>query len=136
MKTINDNIKDLRSKRKLTQEFVAKKLGVSRVWYNKLENNEIDVKVDFLAKIAEIFDVPVYELTQLNGTNYFSSNNANSTIKNIANVVNDNQELKHLYDSLIECKNIIIQEKEERLEMQKKIIESLNNEIVSLKKQS
>ena len=53
MQTINGNIKKIRQQKKLTQDFVAKKLGVSRVWYNRLENDEIDIKVDFLPKIAE-----------------------------------------------------------------------------------
>ena len=116
MKTINSNIKEIRSQKKLTQEFVAKKLGVSRVWYNKLENDEIDIKVDLLPKLAEIFKVPVHDLTQINGENYFSSHN-NLNVKNIANVVNDNQEVKELFEELIKVKNELLQEKDLRIKM-------------------
>ena len=63
MNTISDNIRKIRVQKKLTQETVTTKLGVSRVWYNKLEQNEIDIKVDLLPKLAKIFDVPVQDLT-------------------------------------------------------------------------
>jgi len=114
MKTINANIKQIRGQKKLTQEYVAKKLGVSRVWYNKLENDEIDIKVDLLPKLAEIFKVPVQELTQINGGNYFSSNN-NGNVKNIANIVHDNQEVKELYEELIKAKNELLLAKDLRI---------------------
>lgn len=108
MTTINDNIKKIRIEKKLTQDAVAKKLGVSRVWYNRLEQNEIDIKVDLLPKLAKIFDVPVQDLTQVNGSSFFSSNNSNSQIKNIANVVNDNEAAKEMYERLIKSKDEII----------------------------
>ncbi len=124
MKTINDNIKRIRAIKKLTQEQVAKKLGVSRVWYNKLENNEIDIKVDLLPKIAEIFNVPVTELTEVNGSNYFSSNNTNSQIKNIGNVINDNESLKENYEKVIAAKNETIISLHEQIQQLKTIITS------------
>ena len=107
----------------MTQDFVAKKLGVSRVWYNKLENDEIDIKVDLLPKLADIFKVPVQELTQINDSNYFSTTNNNSQIKNIANVVNDNSEIKELYEKLLASKNELLSEKDSRI----KILEVMLN---------
>jgi transcriptional regulator with XRE-family HTH domain len=127
--TINANIKEIRSKKKLTQEFVAKKLGVSRVWYNKLENDEIDIKVDLLPKLAEILKVPIHELTQINGSSYFNSHN-NGTVKNMANVVNDNQEVKELYEEIIKVKNHLLTEKDLRIKM---LEEKLKN-FISLNK--
>ncbi|MCC6691515.1 MAG: helix-turn-helix transcriptional regulator [Bacteroidia bacterium] len=115
MQTINSNVKKIRQQKKLTQDFVAKKLGVSRVWYNKLENDEVAIKVDILPKLAEIFKVPVQELTQVNDSNYFSTTNNNSQIKNIANVVNDNSEIKELYEKLLNSKNDLLAEKDLRI---------------------
>lgn len=112
MNAINDNIKKIRVAKKLTQENVAKKLGVSRVWYNRLEQNEIDIKVNLLPKLAKIFGVPVQDLTEVNGSNFFSSNNSNSQIKNIANVVNENDSIKELYERLLIVKDDLIKEKE------------------------
>lgn len=124
MQTINGNVKKVRKQKKLTQEFVAKKLGVSRAWYNKLENDEIDIKVDLLPKLAEIFNVPVQELTQINDSNYFSTINNNSQIKNIANIVNDNAEIKELYEKLILSKDELLKEKDNRISYLQKILES------------
>ena len=121
MKTINSNIKKIRQQKKLTQDFVAKKLGVSRVWYNKLENDEIDIKLDLLPKLAEIFKTPVQELTQISDSNYFSTTNTNSQIKNIANVVNDNSESKELYEKLLTSHKQLLDEKDARI----KILENL-----------
>ncbi len=122
MQTINENVKKIRKQKKLTQEFVAQKLGVSRAWYNKLENDEIDIKVDLLPKLAEIFKVPVQELTQVNDSNYFSTTNNHSQIKNIANIVNDNAEIKELYDKLIISKDELLKEKQNRIDYLEKLL--------------
>ena len=123
MQTINDNIKKIRATKKLTQDFVAKKLGVSRVWYNKLENNEVDIKVDLLPKIADVLKVPVTELTEINGSNYFSSNNTHSQIKNIGNVINDNESLKENYEKIIAAKNETIVSLQQQIHQLKVIVE-------------
>ena len=125
MTTINDNIKKIRVEKKLTQDAVAKKLGVSRVWYNRLEQNEIDIKVDLLPKLAKIFDVPVQDLTQVNGSSFFSSNNTNSQIRNIANIVNDNEAAKEMYERLINSKDEIIISQKETIIQLKNTIEML-----------
>ena len=123
LKTINDNVKRIRSIKKLTQLQAAKKLGVSRVWYNKLENNEIDIKVDLLPRLAEIFNVPVTELTEINGSNYFSSNNTHSQIKNIGNVINDNENMKENYEKVIAAKNETIVSLHEQIDQLKQMVE-------------
>ena len=104
---------------------LLKKLGVSRVWYNRLEQNEIDIKVDLLPKLAKIFDVPVQDLTEINGSNFFSSNNTNSQIKNIANVVNDNDSIKELYERLLISKDELLSNHKELLKEKDYRIESL-----------
>ena len=92
------------------------------MWYNKLENEDVDLKVELLPKIAEVLQVPVQELTQVNDSNYFSTVNNNSTIKNIANVVNDNAEIKELYEKLLASKDLVIAEKDERIKLLEAII--------------
>lgn len=117
MNTICENIKKIRIEKKLTQDQVAKKLGVSRAWYIKLENDEVSIKLDLLPKIAAIFNIPVNELTQVNGQNYFQTTNHNTQVKNVASIIHENDKLETLYKTLLEAKDSIILEKEERIKI-------------------
>ena len=56
---IGNNIKQLRQQKKLTQEQVAEKLGVSYQAVSKWENNANTPDITLLPKIAEIFGVSI-----------------------------------------------------------------------------
>lgn len=56
------NIERLRKERKITQEQMAQKLGVSRQTYINLENGERDASVSELEKMSAIFGVPITDL--------------------------------------------------------------------------
>lgn len=56
---IGDNIKQLRQQKKMTQDQLAKKLGVSYQAISKWENNKNAPDVALIPKIAELFGVSI-----------------------------------------------------------------------------
>lgn len=59
------NIKNLRLKKGLSQEKLAKAIGVSAVQVNKWENHEMDMQVSNAVKLARFFKVSVDEILGL-----------------------------------------------------------------------
>lgn len=53
---LSDYLKLLRFKNKISQEDMAKKLNISRNTYTTWENNPINLSLDTLNKITEIFN--------------------------------------------------------------------------------
>lgn len=56
---IGKKIKKLRLERNMSQEKLAKMLGISRESISQYENNKIIPPVNVLEQIAEVFNVPV-----------------------------------------------------------------------------
>lgn len=61
-KTLGGTLKEHRTRCKMTQEFVAERLGVSRQAVSKWENGSSDPSTSNLLALAKLFDVPVEEL--------------------------------------------------------------------------
>jgi transcriptional regulator with XRE-family HTH domain len=61
MKTIH-KIKNLRNKKKISQEEMAEKLGIEQNTYSRIENGMAKLKHEHAVLIANIFDVPITEL--------------------------------------------------------------------------
>lgn len=62
---IGENLRKLRvSKTNFSQREVAELLNVDRNTYSKWENNETDVKSEYLPKLAETFKVEIGDLFQ------------------------------------------------------------------------
>jgi len=59
-------IKDLREKSGLSQEQVAKALGISRVSFSQLENGERKLSAEELASVAKLFEVGIDNLLNMN----------------------------------------------------------------------
>ena len=53
------NLKTLRQKRKMTQQDIANKLGITQATYNGYEKGKHQPSIDMLKKIAEIFDTSI-----------------------------------------------------------------------------
>lgn len=61
-KNFQENAVKLRKERKLTQQEVADRLGISRIAYSKLERGETRLVNESAEKLAELFDMPAEEL--------------------------------------------------------------------------
>lgn len=53
----NEKIKDLRKQLHLSQEYVARYLGVNRSTYTQMENGNRKINVDEISKLCELFGV-------------------------------------------------------------------------------
>lgn len=61
-KTLGETLKAHRTRCKMTQEFVAERVGVSRQAVSKWENGTSDPSTSNLIALAKLFDVPAEEL--------------------------------------------------------------------------
>ena len=62
---MKNNIKELRKNRKLRQEDLAAKLGVTRQTIIAIENNKYDPTLELAMKISEFFGVNVNNIFHL-----------------------------------------------------------------------
>ena len=59
---LNKNIKHLRSKKGISQQALADKIGIDRSTISRIENNEIETTIDNAIKIADVLNVTVSDL--------------------------------------------------------------------------
>ena len=59
MKELEIRLKELRQERDLTQQEMAKLLGVSRVTYSRYENGKREIPLTLLIKLADIFKTSI-----------------------------------------------------------------------------
>ena len=62
---MKNSINDFRKELKLTQEDIAKKIGVTRQTINAIENNKYSPTLELAMRLAIIFDRTVEEIFQL-----------------------------------------------------------------------
>ncbi|PIC57630.1 hypothetical protein CSV80_08585 [Sporosarcina sp. P12(2017)] len=63
--SLGSNISNKRKNLKLSQEYVAEQLGVSRQAVSKWETNQSEPSMDNLIKLGHLFDSDIKELTSL-----------------------------------------------------------------------
>ena len=61
--SLANNIREIRRSRKLSQEYVAEQLGVSRQAVSKWESGQSQPNANNLAELAKLLDVPLTRLT-------------------------------------------------------------------------
>ena len=61
-KTLGEMLKELRTERNMTQEFVAENLGVTRQAVSKWENGSSEPSTSNLIAIAKLYNIPPEEL--------------------------------------------------------------------------
>jgi putative transcriptional regulator len=61
---MKNRIRELRKSKKLRQEDLAEKLGVSRQTIIAIENNKYDPTLELAMKISEFFEIPVNDIFQ------------------------------------------------------------------------
>lgn len=107
--TVADRLKHIRLTRNYSQDYLAKKLGVTQKAYSKIENNETRLNVETLVRLAEILDTPIGEFFQ-DATkpvyNDFSTRHTGDNVIYKNEVVDKKEEL---YDQLLKAKDETIQ---------------------------
>lgn len=125
---ISQTIRTLREMRNWSQEEMSEKLNMSKSSYARLETGNSQIKLNQLAKIAEIFEMDIARLLELNEHNLFLDIVLGDNYKYITHL-NTSEKLQ----SEIEKLQLIIQHLEEKLADKDLIIQNKNNEIELLK---
>lgn len=90
--TLNENIKQLRMARNLSQVDLAKALGVTKQSISNWENNNIQPSIDMLIHLAEYFSVSTDYLLGLDQRKYVEiSGLTDRQLAHIADIINDIQ---------------------------------------------
>lgn len=63
---IIENLKKLREKNELKQEFIAKKLGITKSQYSRIENGETTLSLDKAIILADLYNITIDELINHN----------------------------------------------------------------------
>lgn len=102
-------IREIRRQKDYSAEYVASKLAISKAAYSQLENGNVSFTAHKLEKLAEVFEMPMYELFPSSNQTIINNHGNNS-----GNIVNN-------FDPTI-------------LEMLQKSIQLLQNAIEKLNK--
>lgn len=90
--TLNENIKQLRMARNLSQVDLAKALGVTKQSISNWENNNIQPSIDMLIHLAEYFSVSTDYLLGLDQRKYIEiSGLTDRQLAHIAAIIHDIQ---------------------------------------------
>ena len=57
-----DQIRKIRSKLGISQEYIANRLEISQTAYSKIENQQTKIKYETLLIISQILEVPIVDL--------------------------------------------------------------------------
>lgn len=99
---VGTKIKFIRENKKITQESIAKLLGISQTAYSKIESNQTQITVERLKEIASILEVPETELINGAPINQF---NVEKIEKNYAYINTFIESQKEMYEKLILAKD-------------------------------
>ena len=61
----NQRARNLRENMNLSQEYIAKKLNISRATVNRYENDKFELKLSYAIELAKIYNVSLDYLTGL-----------------------------------------------------------------------
>jgi transcriptional regulator with XRE-family HTH domain len=75
-------LRTLRTAKKLSQESIAEKLGLSVSGYAKIERGESDISIVRLAEIADVFEIKASDLLQMaeKGMFFLNCNNSGNQV--------------------------------------------------------
>lgn len=106
MTTYGTKLNQLRIKAKLSQQEVADFIGVSRSTYNSWESDQASYKVEYITKLADVFNVSPTDL--LPNSNSIKIVNHHSNKDNSINVFEVSVDAKEMFKELLNSKDEII----------------------------
>ena len=110
------NIKTIRERKNLTQEFVANQLGMSQNNYSNIENGTVKLTIDRLIEISKILDVSAEELIANESQTFnFHNSNIEKFYGYIENLQEENKELTHTTIKILSDQITYLQKENERL---------------------
>lgn len=129
--TVSDRLKKYRLERNYSQDYLAKKLGITQKAYSKIENNETKLNVEVLQMVSEILDLPIesfFKNAKQPILNDFSSRTGGD---NVVYKNNSIDKIEDLYSQILRSKDEVIMSKINEIDTLKNTIQRLE---VMLKK--
>lgn len=118
MKQVVENIKKVRKDKGISHEYIAHQLNISQAAYSKLEKNDTKLTVERLYKIAQVLEVSIPDLLNIDARNIFNqSNHASGTFighQKFENLFQENQKktdkIIALYEARLKDKDALIEQ--------------------------
>jgi len=101
MQKVLKKIGSIRKDKGYSHEYVALMLDISQAAYTKIERNQTKLTVQRLYKIAEILEVDVSELLDIQATNQSNEHNKDASTGYLQQIENFFHENKEQYDAII-----------------------------------
>lgn len=115
-------IRILREKKNWGQDVLAEKLGISQPAVSKLESGQIKLSWETAEKLANIFEVDPEYFFDSKVNNYISNNDKVNQLYNSTYNDNEIDFIKELYASQIKAKDMLLEERHERImELQQQV---------------
>jgi len=105
---IGNSIREIREKKKWSQEYVAELMGMSVNGYGKIERNEVDINVEKLQQLAQVLDAKIEEFFK-EGMSFSTTGDNNSYFSTI---YQQSTKIEKLYEEQI----VLLKDKIEKLE--------------------
>jgi transcriptional regulator with XRE-family HTH domain len=123
--TISDRLKKIRIEKNISQDFLAKKIGITQKAYSKIENNETKLNVEVLQKISEILDVPIESFFKGSSSPILNDFSNRSGGDNVIYKNNSIEKIEELYNKILSVKDEVIKSKNEEIETLKLVIKKI-----------
>jgi transcriptional regulator with XRE-family HTH domain len=123
--TISDRLKKIRVEKNVSQDFLAKKIGITQKAYSKIENNETKLNVEVLQKISEILDVPVETFFKDQKSPVLNDFSNRSGGDNVIYKNNSTEKIEELYNKILKVKDEVLKSKNDEIETLKLVIKKI-----------
>ena len=99
---ISSKIRKIRELKGFSQDYLAQSMGISQAAYSKIENNNENLTIDKIKKIAVILEIDPMELINFNEQNIFNNCRNNGNFGNDGNFYAYSESERKLYENTIE----------------------------------
>ncbi len=110
-------VRKVRELKGITQDYVAKALGVKQNTYSRMETGQIKIQEEQLDKIAAALDVEKEEIEAFDDKLAFTNCTQTATVIGVNHILNNHfsEELKQVYEDLLAAKEKIIAQLEDKI---------------------
>ncbi len=123
--SISDRLKKIRIEKNVSQDFLAKKIGITQKAYSKIENNETKLNVEVLQKISDILEVPVESFFKGSSSPVLNDFSNRSGGDNVVYKNGSVEKVEELYEKILKAKDQVIQSKTDEVETLKLVIKKI-----------
>jgi len=122
--TVNSKIRNARSQKGYTQEYMADNLGISQKQYSRIESGESRLSLNYLEKICEQLEINPQDLFACEVKQ--ENRNQSGGLANSAYLI-----VNEFSEKLIEQYEKRLQDKDEQIELLKSMLELTNQRVTS-----